>query len=202
MLNSANQVNQIFGLLYVYSYLILFPLVVVEGPVVTIIAGFLVSLGFMDFWPTYLTVIIGDLAGDLLYYAAGRYWLGKTYKAVLKFLNVDIKMVHRLEKAIKKRPGPFLFFGKLSHAIGGVILFAAGSAGISLKEFITSNFYATLIKSLVLLAVGYYFGNTVTNFNKAVDLTVLGLFVFTLILIGIYFAVTYVANKFVKKLEG
>lgn len=201
MLGSANQVNQIFNLLYTYSYLVLFPLVVLEGPVVTIIAGFLVSLGFMDFIPTYLTIIAGDLSGDVLYYSAGRWWLNGAYKRFFSFFNINLKFVQKLEAAIKKNKGPFLFFGKLSHAIGGIILFAAGSAEIPVKEFLGFNFLATLPKSLILLAVGYYFGSTVSSFRKALDYTVLGLFVFTLILIGLYFGVTYFSNKFIKKLE-
>jgi membrane-associated protein len=201
MLGSANQVNQIFGLLYTYSYLVLFPLVVIEGPVVTIIAGFLVSLGFMDFIPTYLTVISGDLTGDFLYYSAGRWWLNKTYKGILKFFRINMEVVHKLERSIKKNKGPFLFFGKLSHAVGGLILFAAGSAGIPIKEFMWFNFLATLPKSLILLAVGYYFGSTVSNFRKYLDFTVLGLFVFTLLLIGLYFLITNLSNKYIKKLE-
>lgn len=201
MLGQANQVNQIFNLLYTYSYLVLFPLVVVEGPVVTIIAGFLVSLGFMDFIPAYLTVVAGDLTGDMLYYSAGRWWLNGAYKRVLSFFNVNLKFLHKLEKALKENKGPVLFFGKLSHAVGGVILFAAGSVGIPLKEFLEFNFFATLPKSLILLAVGYYFGSTITSFRKALDYTVLGLFVLTLILIGLYFGVTYFSNKFFGKLE-
>lgn len=197
----ANQINQIFDLLYTYSYLVLFPLVVVEGPVVTIIAGFLVSLGFMDFIPTYLTVIAGDLTGDFLYYSAGRWWLNGAYKKVLSFFGINLNFVHKLEKALKENKGPVLFFGKLSHAIGGIILFAAGSAGIPLKDFLEFNFLATLPKSLILIAVGYYFGSTVSSFRKALDYTVFGLFALTIVLIGFYFAVTYLSNKFLRKLE-
>jgi len=201
MLNSSHQINQIFGLLYTYSYLVLFPLVVIEGPVVTIIAGFLVSLGFMDFFPAYMTIVAGDLTGDFLYYSAGRWWLNKTYKGVLKFFNINLKFVHKLEEGLKKNKGPFLFFGKLSHAIGGIILFAAGSAQIPIKDFLEFNFFATLPKSLILLAVGHYFGSTVTNFRKALDYTVLGLFVFTVILLVLYFLIMSISNKYIKKLE-
>jgi membrane-associated protein len=191
----------IFDLLYTYSYLVLFPLVVIEGPVVTIIAGFLVSIGFMDFIPTYMTVVAGDLAGDILYYSAGRWWLHGAYRKVLSFFSVNLKMVKRLEGSLKKNKGKVLFFGKLSHAIGGVVLFAAGSAQVPLRDFLEFNFFATLPKSLILLAVGYFFGSTVSSFRKALDYTVLGLFVFTIVLIGLYFAVNYISNKYIKKLE-
>jgi membrane protein DedA with SNARE-associated domain len=195
------QTSEIFKLLFTYSYLILFPLVVVEGPVVTIISGFLVSLGFMDLIPTYLTIVTADLTGDFLYYSAGRWWLNKAYKGIVNFFGIDMKLVHKLERSIKENRGPFLFFGKLSHALGGLILFAAGSAEIPIKDFMWFNFWATLPKSLILLAVGYYFGSTVSNFKRYLDFTVLGLFVFTIVLIGLYFGVTYFSNKFINKLE-
>lgn len=201
MFTSADQTAQIFSLLYTYSYLILFPLALIEGPIVTVIAGFLVSVEFMDFIPTYLTIIAGDLIGDVLYYAAGRWWLNTTYRGILKFFKVDLKLVTKFESAIKKNNGPILFFGKLSQALGGLILFAAGSAKIPMKDFLLWNFLATIPKSLILIAVGYYFGGTVTNFGKAVDFTVLGLFVFTVILIGIIFGVNKFSNKYIKKLE-
>ena len=201
MLNSANQINQTFGLLYTYSYLVLFPLVVIEGPIVTIIAGFLVSLGFMDFWPAYLTIIAGDLTGDILYYSAGRWWLKTIYTRVLKFFDIRIKLYENLKETLRKNKAPFLFFGKLSHAVGGLILFAAGDAGLQVRDFLWFNFLATIPKSLILLAVGYYFGSTVSSFGKALDYTVVGLFVFTLVMIGIYFAVTYFSNKFIRRLE-
>lgn len=201
MLGQANQITQIFNLLYTYSYLILFPLVVIEGPIVTIIAGFLVSLGFMSFLPAYLTIVAGDLTGDVIYYSAGRWWLNKAYRKVLAFFNVKMSFVQKIEKALKKNKGPVLFFGKLSHAIGGIILFAAGSAGIPLKDFLEFNFFATLPKSLILLGVGYYFGSTITSFRKALDYTVVGLLILTVILIGLYFAVNYFSNKFFRKLE-
>lgn len=201
MFGGAGQVTQIFGLLYTYSYLVLFPLVVIEGPIVTIIAGFLVSLGFMDFIPTYFTIIAGDLAGDMLYYSAGRWWLNKTYRNVLKFFNIKTKFLETIENLIRKNKGPSLFFGKLSHAIGGIVLFAAGLAEVPVKEFLEYNFLATLPKSLILLAVGYFFGSTVSNFRRALDYTVLGLFIFTLVMIGVYFGITYFSNKFIHKLE-
>lgn len=191
----------IFDLIFRYSYLILFPLIVVEGPIVTIIAGFLVALGFLDFIPAYLTIIAGDLAGDTLYYAAGRWWLKSTLDKVFSFLKIDKENITKLETSLKTHKGKVLFFGKLSHAIGGVILFAAGKAKVPFKDFLKFNLLATLPKSLILLAVGYYFGSTVSNFSKYLSFTVLGLFIFTLVLIGLYFLVSYVASKFVTKLE-
>lgn len=193
--------NEIFKLIYTYSYLILFPLIVAEGPIVTIIAGFLASVGFLDPIPTYFVVVLGDLTGDVIYYSAGRWWLNGPFKKIIALFKVKPKQIEKIENLLRKHEGKVLFFGKLSHAIGGVILFAAGQAKISLKDFIWFNFLATLPKSLILLGVGYYFGSTISNFRKYLDFTVLGLFLLTAILIGIYFAITKASSEVVGGLE-
>ena len=200
-MNSAHAINQIFTLLYSYSYLILFPLVVIEGPVVTIIAGFLASLGFMDPFIAYAVIVAGDLGGDILYYIAGRWWLRSAFNKVIAFFNISMKRVQRTEDALKRNKGTVLFFGKLSHVIGVFILFIAGHAEVPFADFVRFNFLATLPKSLILLAVGYYFGSTVNNFRRALDFTVLGLFVFTVILLVLYFLIMSISNKYIKKLE-
>ncbi len=191
----------IVDLIFRYSYFILFPLIVIEGPIVTLIAGFLIALGFLDFIPAYLTIIAGDLAGDVLYYSAGRWWLNSTYRKILSFFKIDKNKILKIEDSLKKYKGKFLFFGKMSHAIGVLILFLAGVVRVPLKSFVLYNLLAAIPKSLILLGVGFYFGSTVSNFGKYLNLTILGLFVFTLILIGLYFLITYLASKFVTKLE-
>lgn len=200
-MNPTPAVTQIFALLYTYSYLILFPLVVVEGPIVTIITGFLASLGFLNPYIAYWVIVAGDLGGDVLYYCAGRWWLRGVFNRIIAFFNVSINRVERTEGELKHHKGKVLFFGKLSHVIGVFILFIAGHAEVPFWDFLWFNFLATMPKSLILLLVGYYFGSTVTSFGRALDYTVLGLFVFTLILIGLYFGVTYFSNKFLKKFE-
>lgn len=191
----------IFNLLYNYSYLILFPLVVIEGPIVTVIAGFLVSIGFMGFIPAYLTIVVGDLAGDFLYYSFGRWWFNKLIQGFLKFLTIDVAKVQKLKVVIAKHKGKVLFFGKLSHAIGAPILVSAGLAEIPVKDFLWFNFLATLPKSLILLLVGYYFGSTLVNFNKYFNWTAAGLVVLTAVAVLIYSVLSRWAKDIMDKLK-
>ena len=200
-MNSSHAVNEIFALLYSHGYFILFPLVVVEGPMVTIIAGFLASLGFLNPFIAYAVIVAGDLGGDVLYYCAGRWWLKSAFYKIIAFFKISMRRVKRTENALKSHRGEILFFGKLSHVIGVFILFIAGRAEIPFGEYVWFNFLATLPKSLILLSVGYFFGNTITNFSRALDYTVLGLFVLTIIFIGLYFGVTFISNKYLNDLE-
>ena len=65
--------SQILGWLIQYKYIVLFPIMVFEGPIITILAGFLSSLGYLNIFIAYGIVVMGDIVGDSLYYAAGRW---------------------------------------------------------------------------------------------------------------------------------
>lgn len=66
-----------------YGYFILFPISVIEGPIVTIVAGFLASLGLFNFFLVYFIVLAGDFSGDTGAYAIGR-WGAKFFQNYLK----------------------------------------------------------------------------------------------------------------------
>ena len=65
-------VEALVSLLEAHPYLLLFPLVALEGPLATICAGFLVSAGLMS-WPfAYALAVTADLTADTSYYLLGR----------------------------------------------------------------------------------------------------------------------------------
>ena len=65
--------EHIIQLLYGFKYLFLFPLAVVEGPILAIIAGFLCMEGILNPFIVYPIIILGDIIGDSLVYALGRW---------------------------------------------------------------------------------------------------------------------------------
>ena len=64
--------DHIFSLLHDYGYYVLFPLAVVEGPILAVIAGFLCATGIMNPFLVYLFIVSGDIVGDSVCYFAGR----------------------------------------------------------------------------------------------------------------------------------
>ena len=199
MLSETNVL--IFDLLYKYSYFVLFPLVVVEGPVVTLIAGFLASSKFLYFLPAYIAVIFGDVAGDALFYLVGNKWFDKFVHGFFGFLKRDVSKIEKFKKILRNHSGKVLFFGKLSHAIGAPILVAAGLAKVPFKEFLWFNFLATIPKSLIIMLVGYYFGSALTNFDGYLRYTLIGLIFLTAIMILVYIVIVKAANNIMKRFE-
>jgi membrane protein DedA with SNARE-associated domain len=168
-----------------YRYLILFPLAVLEGPIVTVTAGLMSSLGLMNFYIVYVVVVAGDLVGDGLYYAVGRWGL-RPLERWGKYIGIHPEKLNQVEKHFADHGGKTLIAAKLSHAVGGIVLVSAGIARIPFKKFIFFNFWATLPKSLVLILIGYYFGNTYIKLQKFVDFAWLGTFAIAILLFVIY----------------
>ena len=61
-----------------YGYWIAFPLMIIEGPIVTLIASFMASMGVFDVWFVLFLSVLGDLIADIIFYGIGR-WKGMLF---------------------------------------------------------------------------------------------------------------------------
>lgn len=142
---------------------------VAEGPIVAVVAGFLVSLGRLDITTTYVLAVTADLVGDTLYYIAGRIgsdrflerWTSRTLDVRGRF--------EKLRDRFDRQVGTTLLMGKLTHGVGGLILLTAGVVRIPFAPFFWFNLLGTLPKSLFLLLVGYYFGHSYQAISTYLD---------------------------------
>ncbi len=148
-----------------YKYLLLFPILVVEGPIITVIAGFLVSVGDLNFLRTYALAVTADLIGDSLYYAVGRLGAHRVIDRWGKYLGVTWCQVEKVKRHFDRHVGMSLVLGKLTHGVGGLILLVAGVAEVPYGVFLWFNLVGTLPKSLLFLLVGFYFGHGYEKIN-------------------------------------
>lgn len=142
---------------------------VVEGPVASVVAGFVVSLGLMNFIVTYVIVIVGDLVGDVIYYILGRWGRRGFVEKWGHYIGIHETHVENIERFFIEKGGRTLILGKLSHGVGGMFLFAAGAANMHFGKFVWYNFVATIIKSLALILIGFYFGTAISKINSIME---------------------------------
>ncbi len=164
---------QIISLLEYYGYALFFPIAVIEGPIVTILASFIASLGYLNVFIVYAISIAGDIVGDCIYYAIGRYGGRKFFDRWGKYVGVTEKDVAKLEKHFKKHTRKTLIIAKFTHGIGAVFLMAAGAARVPIGEFVLFNFLPTLVKSLGAVLIGFYFGRAYASIAHYLDIYVL-----------------------------
>lgn len=167
MIFSLAESNQ---LIIDYRYIILFPIAVFEGPIITVIAGFLSSMKELNFFLAYITVVVGDLTGDSLYYLLGRYGRAGWMNKFGKYLGVIPEETKKLEDYFEDHGGKTLLIGKFTHGVGTAFLAAAGLAKMRFDRFLFYNIIGTLPKSMLLILLGYYFGRAVTKINSILEL--------------------------------
>lgn len=185
------QLEYIVHLVSVYKYILLFPIAVIEGPIISVIGGFLSSKMILIGWLAYAVLTVGDVTGDAIYYAIGRYGGRRLAERWGKFLRITPKRLAAAEIHFEKNGGKTLLFGK-TNAWGGVILIAAGISKMRFWKFIMYNLLGTMIKTLLLFLVGYYFGQAYTLINHYLGLAAaITTSVFTLLII-LYF---YIRNR-------
>jgi membrane-associated protein len=188
--------QHIILLLTAYKYLFLFPVVVVEGPIITVIAGFLSSLGIFNIFIAYGVVVVGDIAGDIAYYELGYYGRQRFVTRWGRFLGITLERLEQLEKHFEKHSGKTLLIGKLSQGIGGAVLLAAGMAKVPFRKLVLYDFIPTLPKSIILLLIGYYAGESYVKISSYFDYAAIGTIVASVIFIVVYFMMGRVSKKY------
>ncbi len=172
---------------------------IVEGPIITVIAGFLSSLGYLNLFMAYAVVVIGDLIGDSIYYSVGRWGRNFILRRWGRYVGITMKRIMRLQEYFAKHKGKTLVVGKISHAFGAPILVAAGVANVPYWEFAGINCLATLPKSLALLLIGFYFGKAYAKINAYFDYAEIGLVALAALLFILYFITKRITKNFFNK---
>ncbi len=180
--------------LLTYRYPILYPLAVVEGPVVMMISGFLVRLDFFSFWPVYLLLVAGDLTGDILWYLLGRHGARSFIEKYGRFFSITEENVEKAEQFFHKHQVKILFISKITMGFGFALatLIAAGAAKVPFKKYLTINFLGQFVWTGVLMAVGYFLGNLYIMVDKSLRWA----FIIALIVIAAFAA--YGFGKFMR----
>ena len=150
--------DTIIDLLSAHGLWILAPLSIIEGPIVSILAGWLVGLGIMSLVPSFIILVLGDVIGDALLYAAGRGVRLDRLPVVGRYFRIPRAKLVPVVKAFRQQGIRLLVIGKITQAAGFVVLIGAGAARMNFALFVLVNTLAAIPKAALLLAVGYAIG--------------------------------------------
>lgn len=148
----------ILALLLQYRYWMLFPIMILEGPIIAVIGGFFSASGIFNVSTVYALSILGDLTGDLLYYTIGRWGRHRILHRFGRYIGVTEERLRLVESHFDQHAGKTLILAKATQVTGGPALVAAGISRMSIPLFLWYNVLGTLPKSLIFVTIGYYFG--------------------------------------------
>lgn len=158
---------------------------IIEGPIASVIGAFLASQGLLHIGYVYAISILGDLIGDTLFYGLGR--SSQLSQRFLKgrYIRSKTWRFSSLMKQFKRYPRRVLVVAKWTHAAGFMVLVTAGLLSIPFRLFMGINFLASLPKSALFVALGYFVGEAYHHVDFYIWLG--SCVVFALLLIGLGF---------------
>ena len=157
--------NLIF-LITKYGYAILFPLAIIEGPIATIVAGFLVSLGLLNPFLVYAVIMLGDIIGDSLAYGLGRWGGGMFFSRIGPRIGVTPEKLEKVKRYFDAHGQRTITLSKIIHGIGLTGLVVAGMIRVPYRTYITICFLTTLVQAALFLGVGILFGHAYAQLNN------------------------------------
>ena len=150
--------EQLEALIGAYSVWILLPLMIVEGPVVTLVASFIASLGLLNVVLVYFISVAGNLIGDLVYYSIGRFGREAFIEKYGKYIGVNREAILFAEKHYNDHLFKTIAIAKATEAPVVPALVLAGMARVDIKKFLIVSLVCEVPKMLVIVLIGYYFG--------------------------------------------
>ena len=185
------------GLIEQYRYFVLFPLAILEGPIIALIAGLLVKLKYLSLIPVFIIFIFGDIISDAFYYYIGR--IGDQAKLISKYgsrYRIISENFGILDKLWLNHGHKMMFFVKLTYGLTIPFLVAAGLSKMSYKRFLAITFLPTAFKYFILISLGYYLAR---SFVPALHYIYYGgIIVATIVvlcIIGYRFAIKYLKSQ-------
>ena len=151
-------------LLLIYKYLILVPLAIIEGPIVSVIAGFLTTLNVFNPLVVYVVMVIGDIAGDGIFY-----YLGYSGKKLFNYFKINEEKIEKAKVYFEKNHQKAIAGSKIMWGIGTAGLIAAGALHVPYKRYFKTCALYSLGQSLIMMLLGIFFGQAYVIIGKYLD---------------------------------
>ncbi|MCW3107542.1 MAG: putative rane-associated protein [Segetibacter sp.] len=157
--------ERIIYLLTEYRYLVLFPLAIVEGPMIAIIAGFLSVNGLLNPWIAFPLIVLGDIIGDSICYMFGRWRVPGFIRKISPWFGLTKQKIDRARVYFSSNPTKTIFLSKITLGIGVAGIYLAGNARIAYNKFIAICLVTSAIQYVVYLGIGLLFGSAYIQIN-------------------------------------
>lgn len=154
------------------NYLLLFFVLLAEGPIIGFTASHLASQGILNIFLVSIVYFLGDFVGDILHYLFGLS-LAKThnrfFKKRLKKINnvIKSKQIRSLDQSIEKNFFLALAMIKLTPPISSIGLISLGARRTNFLRFIKNTAILCLIVEIPVIILGYFTGLTSEAFLKS-----------------------------------
>ena len=140
---------------------------VVEGPVVTVTAAALAAVGVLPWWSVWLAAASADVLADTALYVLGRHGDRDRPRRVLARLGLTGRRRDTLTVRVREQLPRVVIAAKLVDLAAVPAFLAAGLAGVGLTRFLAWVVPATVVRSGVLVGIGFLAGDRFSGYLTA-----------------------------------
>jgi len=151
-----------------YGYWILYPLMIVEGPIVTLIGGGLAAMGILRLEIVFLLSVAGDLTMDIGLYYFGLYGNKRLRKWIAKHKRLERKR-SQIQRFFKNHGGKVIFFVKISSGLCYITFITAGMIKMPLGKFLRFSLIGGVLWSGSLVLLGYFYGHLYQEISGKIE---------------------------------
>lgn len=137
---------------------------VIEGPIVAVVCGFLITLKILNPLLVYIILVIGDVVGDGIIY-----YVGYSGKRFLHYFKINEEKLERAKTYFHENHKKAIITSKLVHGIGFTGLLAAGASHVPYKRYFKTCTFISVVQSAVMMMVGVLFGHAYVQIGKYLD---------------------------------
>ncbi|MFA6383413.1 MAG: DedA family protein [Parcubacteria group bacterium] len=164
MLNISDP--EILGYIKTIGYPLMLLVMIVEGPIATILAAFAASLGFFNVFIVLILSILGDILGDVILYTIGYFGGNRALVKAEKILKIKPAIVAKLERLFQAHGKKTIFAVKSTTGLCWITFITAGTIQMKFRDFITASFLGGIVWSGFLVIMGYFFGYAFEEINN------------------------------------
>jgi Uncharacterized membrane-associated protein len=151
--------TELLNLIQHYGLTILAPLALIEGPIVSVLGGYMAGRGLVGLPSLLVVLVAADLLGDAILYGIGQRGGRLLPNRLRARLTRSSALQDRLRREMRDHGARLLVIAKLTHGAGFAVLMAAGATQYPFLRFLGVNFLATVVKSGALVALGWWMGD-------------------------------------------
>lgn len=148
-------------LLLTYKYIIIIPLAIAEGPIISVICGFLTTLNVFNPLVVYLVMVLGDITGDGIFY-----YIGHKGKKLFRYFKINEEKIEKAKIYFENNHKKAIAGSKIMWGIGTAGLIAAGALHVPYKRYFKTCALYSLAQSFIMIMLGVFFGQAYEIIGK------------------------------------
>ena len=167
-----------------WNYLILYVFVIIQGPLVKLLSGALVSNTFMNLFNVILVSVIASLTADVAWFRVGR--SGNIQRFLRRKPPKQRKLIEKLQTGMQKHYFKILLLGKMSVGMTAPSMVAAGASKIPWRKWFPAVLVGEILFTTTIVTLGYFAAESLEQVNRTLQAVGIGISALALLFLAIY----------------